>query len=144
MYRVLKLIVISLLLTSVVNAQSGKREEIVDLNQLFNRCNWRIQRINSIVSKWPTDNDYRLVIYELEKFSDLIQIAEDDFEPETGKEEFSDVSESVKEICSRMIDNAKNKNHEKLKQNTNGLFRKYTEFKLRLQEKPIRQITEEQ
>ncbi len=138
MYRVLKLIVLSLLLTSIVSAQSGKREEIVDQNQLFNRFNWRIQRINSIVSKWPSDNDYRLVIYELEKLSDLIQIAEDDFEPETGKDKFSEVSESIKNICSKMIVNAKNKNHEKLKENTNGLFRKYTEFKLRLQEKPIR------
>ncbi len=143
MKRFLKGIIFSLILTSMAAAQSSKHEKIADLNQLFNRCNWRIRRINSIVSKWPSDNDYRLVIYELEKLSALVQIAQDDFEPETGKEKFTEVSESLKETCAKMIGDSKNKNHEQLKQNTNSLFKEYTEFKLRLQDKPIRQTTEE-
>ncbi len=141
MKRILQTIFVGLAVcASVTFAQSGKQEDITDKNQLFNRTDWRIQNINLLVNKWQTDNQYRLISYETDKLAQLMDIAVKNFTPAKDKDDFIDLTDSIKSLCSEISQKAVEKKHDDIIEKANELFKKYTEFKLSLKETPLEEL----
>ncbi len=129
-------------LAAVCCAQETKEEPIADMDQFWNRTSWRIQNINRLVNMGDPESEYERLMYELEKFRSYMDDAEKNLVPENPnkKEQFLSLTGSLKKISDEMINFAYSKNKTNLVEETNKLFRKYTELKKLLKEDPMAQF----
>lgn len=169
MNRFVGVVLVILLFSPVIYAQAEKEndqsaqspyvvkqpeEEVIpDLTQLFNRTDWRITNLNNLVNRWESEREFKVIAYEAEKLSELLDIAEKKFAPEEKKDAFLAITSSMKEICAAISAKAREKKeekslekieykkkHEELKLKANELFKKYMEFKLSLKKPTIQEL----
>jgi len=115
--------------TSLSFAQFQKQEEITDLLTLYNRMDWRIDKINRLVTKHKSDKEYKRLVYEIEKFTGILDQAEKNLKPENREREFTRLHGELKSVCSKMVAKTLDHKDDELKLATNELFVKYTTFK---------------
>ena len=115
-------------------------ENIKEVYQLFNRMNWRIQKINQLVNTHKKDNEFRLISYEIDRLVLLIDLAEKQFVPKEKKDVVLPLVENMRNTCTELSQKAKEHSAESIKESTSKLFRAYTEFKLSLKEKPVSEL----
>ncbi|MCD6460237.1 hypothetical protein J7L67_06180 [bacterium] len=110
-------------------AQFKKEEKITDLLTLYNRMDWRINKINMLVTKHKNDKEYKRLVYEIEKFSKILDQAEENLKPKTREDEFTALLNDIQDICSQMVAKTLEHKDDDIKIKTNELFVKYTDFK---------------
>ena len=110
-------------------AQVQPEKEITDLLTLYNRMDWRINKINVLVTKHKNDKEYKRLVYEIEKFSNILDQAEKNLKPENREQEFTTLLNELQSTCSELVANTLDHKDEAVKETTNELFKKYTSFK---------------
>lgn len=117
-------------------AQQPGEEKFTDINQFFNRTDWRIHKLNELINMTPRPklNDFRLIKYECDKLKELIQNGAAQFKPEqTEIEVFEKNMASLVDACTELASVADQMKTEQLKPATNALFKCYADFKLSYQ-----------
>ena len=115
--------------TSLSFAQFQKEEEITDLLTLHNRMDWRIDKINRLVTKHKSDKEYKRLVYEIEKFTKILDQAEKNLKPENRVREFEKLLSEMRSTCSELVAQTLDKKDDEIKVTTNKFFVKYTSFK---------------
>lgn len=120
--------------------QIAEEESIQELYQLFNRTDWRIQKINELVNKHQSDNDFRLISFEVERLVLLVSLAEKNFVPQEKKDVVLPLMDTMRDACAQLSQKAKEQSHDGVKEAANSLFRAYTAFKMSLKDKSVSEL----
>ncbi|MEW6535434.1 MAG: hypothetical protein AB1454_07410 [Candidatus Auribacterota bacterium] len=117
-------------LISTAFCQVETEEKFEDLIQYFNRIDWRIQKVNDLVNnvRW-NENDLRLIKYETDHLSKLVDAGVAQLEPQIDPEEFKALADSLKDSLKALGDIAEQNKTEEIKPQANDVFKKYADFK---------------